>query len=514
MRNKQKLIAQAKHFALEHGLGRSTSKVLGSIVGIMLLGAGSISVLLFFARHIYTASGDLAWHYSLIEFIVEHSALPGADVARLGPMAEYPPGAHVLVAVVTSLFGVNALRALFLSSIVAVFAVYFLVLNLLGGQNRIECFASTVLTIFFIVLLRGTRMLFGNEIIHEYFFYAQLVGDLGFIFLLIVASKIRQTAIVCVFTIVAVYTLAWIYTASAAKLAVSICLIQVLSLVRSYSRERVLLLIALALLLPLTIVTHPTFEPMVRNAAHDGSISTALPFVLSGSALLLLLAPGVWWLHWRSGSSAQCEPLVAAGVAVGLLAWVQFGFLRLAGLGSPYAVKKHGFMIGTFVAASLAAWLTAMLLRSGLYRRLRGTPTFIPVYITRWIGACLAVVAVLPWRGEPLDPVIKYDRDVRAMVASGRPPDLLGHTISVNRELPFVINLAVAFAVLELPGWTPSQLDQFAVFGMAEPMPSGVRYAVTVSTLSHSPPDCVVEDYARMQIQLIRRDCIEATSVH
>ena len=246
----------------------------------MLLGVGSIGVFLFFARHICAGSGDFAWHYSLIEFIVEHSALPGADVARLGPMAEYPPGAHVLVAVVTSLFGVNALRVLFLSSIAAVFVGYFLVLNLLDGHNRAECFASTVLMIFFFALLRGTHMLFGNEIINEYFFYAQLVGDLCFVFLLIVASKIRQPAIVCVFTIVAVYALAWIYTASAAKLAVSICLVQVLLLAREYSRERVLLLIALALLLPLTIVTHPTFEPMVRNAAHDGSISIALPFVL------------------------------------------------------------------------------------------------------------------------------------------------------------------------------------------------------------------------------------------
>ena len=216
--------------------------------------------------------------------------------------------------------------------------------------------------IFFIALLRGTHMLFGDEIINEYFFYAQLVGDLFFVFLLMVASKIRRPAIVCVFAIGAVYAFAWIYTASAAKLAVSICLVQILVLAREYSRERVLLFIALALLLPLTIVTHPTFEPMVRNAAHDGSISIALPFVLSGSALLLLLAPSIWWLHWRSGLSTQCEPLVAAAVAIGLLAWVQFGFLRLAGLGSPYAVKKHGFMIGTFVAASLAAWLTAMLL--------------------------------------------------------------------------------------------------------------------------------------------------------
>ena len=404
---------------------RSTAKVFGSIVSIVILGGSSISVILFFARYTYTASGDLAWHYSLIEFIVEHSALPGADIARLGPMAEYPPGAHVLAAVITSLFGVSVLRVMFLSSITVIFALYLMVTILLGGLNRFECFTSAVLLIFFIVLLRWTHVLFGNEIVNE-FFYAQLVGDLGFISLLIVASKLRQPTIAGMFAIVAVYALAWIYTASAAKLALGIFLVEVLSLARGYSGERFILLVALTLLLPLTIVTHPTFEPMVRNAAHDGSISIALPFVLSGSALLLLLAPGIWWLNSRSGSSTQCEPLVAGGVAIALLAWVQFGFLRLAGLGSLYAVKKHGFMIGTFVAGSLAAWLSAMLLRSGLYGQLRVSLTFVPIYVTRWIAACLAVVAVLPWRGEPLDPAIKYDSEVRAIVAAGRPPDLLG----------------------------------------------------------------------------------------
>ena len=32
-----------------------------------------------------------------------------------------------------------------------------------------------------------------------------------------------------------------------------------------------------------------------------------------------------------------------------------------------------------------------------------------------------------------------------------------------------MINFAVALAVLELPGWTPAEIDQFAVFGRAEP---------------------------------------------
>ena len=500
-------------FVPEHGRSRSATRILGLIGCITLLAVGFIITILFFSGYTYTNSADLAWHYSLIEFIVKHRVLPGADVTRLGPMIGYPPGAHVLVAAVASLLDVNVLRALFISSVIAVFVTYLLIITMLGDQSRVECFTSTLLLVSFVFILRGTHMLFGYEIIDE-FFYAQLIGDLGFIFLLIVSSRLRQPAIAGLFAVVAVYALAWVYTASAAKLVGAILLAQLLALVRVYSGERVLLLIALAILLPLTIVIHPTFEPMVRNAAHDGSISITLPLVLSGATLLLLLAPSIWWLHSRSGSSIQCEPLVAAGVAISLLALVQFVFLRLGGLGSPYAVKKHGFLIGTFVVASLAACLTALFRRSGLYRQLHAPMGYIPVYATRWIAACLAVVAVMPWRGEPLGPVIKYDEEVKAIAASGHPPDLLGHTISVNRELPFVINFAVALAVLELPGWTSAEIDQFAVFGRAEPMPSAVQYAVTVSTLLHPLPECVVEDYAPIQIQLVRRDCIEAMSVH
>ena len=503
----------SEQFAPEHGRSRSATRVLGSIGSITLLAGCSIITILFFSGYAYTTSADLAWHYSLIEFIIQHRELPSAGVTRLGPMIEYPPGAHVLVAAAASLLDANVLRALFLSCVVAVFIAYLLVITLLGDQSRVECFTGAILLVSLIFLLRGTHMLFGNEIIHE-FFYAQLVGDLGFIFLLIVTSRLRQPAIAGVFAIVAVYALAWIYTASAAKLAVAILLAQLLALARGYSGERVLWLIALTILLPLTLVIHPTFEPMVRNATHDGSISISLPLVLFGSSLLLLLAPSIWWLHSRSGSSIQCEPLVAAGVAIALLAWVQFVFLRLGGLGSPYAVKKHGFMVGTFLVASLAAWLISTFRRFGLYRRLPASIGFIPVYVTRWIAACVAVVVVLPWRGEPLDPIIKYDEEVRAIAAAGHPPDLLGHTISVNRQLPFVVNFAVALAVLELPGWTSAEIDQFAVFGRAEPMPSAVQYAVIVSTLLHPRPECVVENYAPIQIQLVRRDCIEAITVH
>ena len=77
-----------------------------------------------------------------------------------------------------------------------------------------------------------------------------------------------------------------------------------------------------------------------------------------------------------------------------------------------------------------------------------------------------------------------------------------------------MINFAIALAVLQLPGWTSAEIDQFAVFGRAEPMPSVVRYAITVSALSHPLPECIVEKYPLIQIQLIRRNCVEAMSVH
>ena len=441
-----------------------------SIVMTMILAGGLVCIILFFARNIYTTSVDLAWHYALIEFIVEHASLPPPDVVRLGPMIEYPPGAHVLTAILTASVGTSPLRMLFFSSIVSIFLLYFLLLGLLKDRNRTACVATATSLIFLLLLMRGTSMLIGNEIINN-FFYPQLVGDLGFVLLLILVSKITRPAIVGMIAVVAVYALAWIYTASAVKLALSIGLLQLLALTREYSRDRILVSIALAVLLPLVILTHPTFEPMLRNAAHDGAIAITMPLVVASSVLLLLLAPAIWWLKLRVGSAAQYEPFVAAGIAVGLLALLQFGLWEIIGLGSPYAVKKHGFMVGTFLAASLAVCVTEIAVRTRLDRQVDRWLRFVPISVTRWTTACLALVAVLPWQGEPLAAVIRYDNEVRAIVATGDPPDLLGRTISVNRQLPLAVNFAVALAVLQLPGWTPAEADQFAALRMTRAYP-------------------------------------------
>jgi len=248
---------------------------------------------------------------------------------------------------------------------------------------------------------------------------------------------------------------------------------------------------------------------MLRNAAHNGSISITVPIVVTSSILLLLLASAVWWLKMRVESAALYEPFVAVAIAVGLLALIQFGLWEVAGLGSPYAVKKHGFMIGTFIAASLAVCVTQIAVRILLNRQLHIGLTFLPISVMRWVTACLAVVAVLPWQGEPLAPVIRYDSAARAIAAAGNPTDLLGRTTSVNRQLPLAINFAVALAVLHLPGWTPAATDQFAAFGTEEPVASGVRYALVASGLPELSLTCVVRAYPEMQVKLVRRDCVD-----
>ena len=67
--------------------------------------------------------------------------------------------------------------------------------------------------------------------------------------------------------------------------------------------------------------------------------------------------------------------------------------------------------------------------------------------------------------------MIRYDNDVRAVVEMGDPQDLLGHTISVNRQLPLGVNFAVAVAILQLPGWGPAANDQFAALTNTKPCP-------------------------------------------
>ena len=126
-------------------------------------------------------------------------------------MIEYPPGAHVLTAILTASVGTSPLRMLFLSSIVSIFLLYLLILALLKDRNRTVCVATATSLIFLLLLMRGTSMLIGNEIINN-FFYPQLVGDLGFVFLLILVSKITRPAFVGMIAVVAVYALAWIYT--------------------------------------------------------------------------------------------------------------------------------------------------------------------------------------------------------------------------------------------------------------------------------------------------------------
>jgi hypothetical protein len=348
-----------------------------------------------------------------------------------------------------------------------------------------------------------THTLVGNEIIGN-FFYAELIGDFGFVLFLVIASIIDRPKMVCVFAIAAVYALAWIYPMSAAKLALSIGLLQVLSLCRAYSRERLIAAIATSVLLLIIMVAHSAFEQMVRNAAHDGSISITLPVVLAADSVSVTLAAGIWWLNFARGSGARYEPLIAAALATGLLAWVQFGCWHFAGLGSPYAVKKHGFIICTLAVASFAVCLAELAFRTGLHSRFQGPLKLVPMYVTRWLAACLAVVAVLPGRGSPLDAVVRYDNEVRAIVASGVPADLREQTISLNGNLPMGINFAVAVAVLHLPGWSPAMLDQL---GMGEPASSGVRYAVTAPIVPNLPLGCLRQTYR--ELQLLRRDCVE-----
>ena len=451
-----------------------------------------LAVVSYFGSRLFTDGGDLGWHYGLADYIAQHGAIPGPADQYLQAMLNYPPASHVIAASIGSLLG-STLQAIFLTAAIYTFGIYVVLGLLMQRGAKKEFAAAAFVSIVLILGASVTRQLSGNEIIQN-FFYAQLAGDFIMLvaFALLTAWTPRSRFIWLLSATAAVQVVETFYVLSAVRLALALVLFQMPLVWRSRDRN-FKIQAAFVLLLPAVVPLHPSFMSMVQNSAHDGGISVSLPPMLLSVALLLAITLPAWIEQARSDKTDGDFALNCLGLGVALSAVVQIAAFFALGLGSPYAIKKHAFLVGTLLVMIAALRTIRLTPLRGAVGRLHGG-RLLSGAAPAFTLATIAVFLIFPWHSKPLAPFLRYDLEVRALIDGSS--DLQGSTISANKDFPNFLNLATSIAVLKMNAWSPLGPELFRVFGgpltETEPSTYASRFILirAADIVDRSYPDC------------------------
>jgi hypothetical protein len=483
--------------------------------GAGLLVACAVAIIIGFVvstSTLYVNTPDMGWHYGLVAYIGEHARLPKEGDHYLGPMRGYAPVAHAVAAGIGAATG-SELGAMTLMAVASILVVYALFIAA-SGRSWGETFAAGLLLLVAVFAWRRTSMLFGYELHHG--FFAHLVGDALFVVALFALANARAAPRTVTFAAGMAVTLllTWTYPLSAVKFVPAFAALLWLQR-EDLIERRWLLPVAAAFLGAAIILVQPPFHDMVRNAAHDGGIAFSMQRLVRGLIVLTLVCGAL--LFWR----ALAPPVLLAGaVGVVVAAWAQLFAWSVLGMGSPYAVTKHGFLVGTMLVVLLVAALTQAavpflrrLVPSGRDRHRTSVP-WVACSAISIAFAALICFMVVRGIGLPLGPIEAYDRDVRRAVRELPVADLMGHTVSFHGQLApnlwtlMVSNSTIAMAHLRL-GWTPVGLEQFGLFNVDGPAePKVARYAFIAAEVGRSLPlQCVVSVYASTMLVRLREGC-------
>jgi hypothetical protein len=466
---------------------------------------------------LYTESSDLGGHYIATEYISRFRAWPPA-LGSVRPADDYPLLAHTMAALVGGVFRSN-LRALLTLSVLSVCAIY----GLLAWGTRRSGQSGWLFSICagaLMILLAPLNIFWGDEVIHN-FFYAHVVGEAVFLaFLLLISTlqtRVAQALLACLGTAM----LSSIYTLSAVHLAFSCPLLWALPIFDQSRRSRRLPVKQVAsigllfVLLCAVVMSNSMFFSMVRNAAHGARIDLLgdLGFVgiIAGNVFLFaaLVALSV---NTRCRFVNPSFVLAALGGVTGAAAvqWISWSVL---GYGSPYALSKHTFALGSMFVIAFVAVILDLPVRS---IKFTNPPSPAPSN-SRPIKAALApsifsALALLSlwWTHPKLDlrDVELFESDARQLTSGELAESVLGHTVAYNSLFPAGVNFTIAKVALGLSGYT--QIEQVKIYeGRLNPGDQTADYFLVSSyQMQELDPDCEIRTSPRLQVsRLARASC-------
>ena len=450
----------------------------------------------------FNVGTDLGLHYGFANEIAR-SGWPlqsQPSTGFLSLMAHYPPVSHFL-ALTTGLMAGSTLRGIFVVTALSFVVTYLAIAELMRRPSVV----GTIVTLFTFLIIaflsRKYRFLEGSELI-ENFFFAQFAASAALLVfaILLFRSKLPFGKWL-IAAAVATHVLGWIYTLCAIGLALACAAFRALAFLDAPSPRSAALIIITGAVLCATAVVHPTVIGSLAIAAHEGGISIdgsvelfLFASLAVGTLILLVLRP--------KNDLVNQSAVIALSVGIAAACAAQYVALKFFGMGSLYAVKKFGFLLGTLdvlVWASLLADVVRRFVPASLARVPRAVN---PIAVSS-LGIAVLLFLTIGRAKVPVSLEEQYAGQVTQLMTDPRSRELDGNTISWNDRVTPHVNYTVAVGLLH-PG--AALTEQHALFFAAPKLTGAARFVlIDAATGLRYDPSCVV--VATAAVAAIRSRC-------
>ena len=432
----------------------------------------------------FSVGTDVGLHYAFAN-----------EVAQLGwpqhacCMAFYPPIAHFLAIAIGALAG-STLKGMFIVTAIS-FAVTYLALAEFMRRPTAAGTVTTMLAFLLIAIpLRKWRFLEGNELISN-FFFAQFAATAALLVsaILLFRSKLPFGRWL-VAAALATHVLGWIYTLCAIELALACAAFQALTFLDAPSPRSFATIPTTGLVLCAVAIVHPTIIGSLGIAANDGAISieartevVVFAFLALGTLILIIN-------RYRNDLVNQ-RAVIALSIGVAAACATQYAALKIFGMGSPYAVKKYGFLLGTLDILVWACLLADVVRRFFAPSFGRLPQSLLSPIAVSTFGVAMLLLLTVGRSKVPVSLEEQYAGDVADLLNRSESQRLDGNTLSWNDRLTPHVNYTVTVGLLH-PG--AAITDQQHSLLSSDPKLSGAASFVLVDAASglRYDPSCVV----------------------
>lgn len=412
----------------------------GQKIGHFMFATLVLAILtVWFSRYIQAASFDIVQHFLLVDELEKFHGVRVDAIQRIGAMALYPPLAHWMAVIAGWFFG-SSLVGITVVTVASAFVVNIFIIRLVGANSlaRVFLFTSAFLALSF------TQSQIGWEVVNN-FFYPQLVGDVVYLGALLLVSKNQEDWKQTVLFLLAGLLAMWIQPLVAIHIFAAGCALMAFQVLMRWSTKTPIKISA-ACLVGLTVgaavivLTNPGFKVMRQISANDGTLLFGYSSIML--VAFLCAAFGGWNLrrYW-SGKAEYVDAVLGCAVVAGFgLVILQFVLLKLHGDGSPYAIKKHMFIVFTL----------------GVMNAVRAFASYIPVSkktlrpgLVAPIFAGVASLFALKGFTTPVAPIVESLAYANQAVENNMQGYLPGNTVSDDGTLLIMANVMISLTAFQ-----------------------------------------------------------------